>query len=314
MLIEFQPLMQSLKRREFAPVYFLSGEEPYFIDEVSNYIENHALSEVERDFNQTVLYGKDVDMLTVLAQAKRYPMMSEYQVVIVKEAQNMRELSNDNDVDETDEVEGAKKGGTGKKKSKSTHPLLNYVLDPQKQTILVFCYKYKKLDKRSSFSKELYKYAQVLEADKVRDYNLSKWIVEYGQSIQYSISSQSANLIADFVGNDLSRIVNEINKLIITLQKGTEIKPEHVLNNLGFSKDYNVLELGNALLSRDVLKTNKIVQYFIKNPKEHPNVLTIGYLNNFFNKLLALHFLGKFATHDRKGIHASGSILHSFKD
>ena len=288
MLIEFQALMQSLKKRDFSQVYFLSGEEPYYIDIVSDYIENEVLNEGEKSFNQTVFYGKEVDCLTVLSAAKRYPMMSDYQVVIVKEAQNMRELMSRPDEDE-DENE-LRRADTAPKKG-VTHPLVSYLKDPQKQTILVFCFKYKTLDKRSALSKEILKYATVFESNKVRDYNLSKWIVEYASSINYKLSTHSASMIGELVGQDLSRIVNEISKLIITLPPGSEITADHINNNLGSSKDFNIFELQNALLKRDYLKTMKIAQYFAQNPKEHPAQMNIGALNVFFNKLLALHFL-----------------------
>ncbi|MBS1636768.1 MAG: DNA polymerase III subunit delta [Bacteroidetes bacterium] len=279
---EVQQILTDLKRRIFKPVYFLSGEEAYYIDLVSNYIENNILDEGEREFNQTVLYGKDVDMLSIVSQAKQFPMMSDYQVVIVKEAQNLKELNKSaGGDDESDEKPSAKS---------ANNPLASYLQNPQPTTVLVFCYKYKSLDKRSAVYKSLQKNGVLLETKKLYDNQLPDWITTFVQDKNYKISPKASFLLAEYLGNDLSKIVNEIEKLVINIPAGAEITAELVQDNIGMSKEFNVFELQDALAKKDILKANRIINYFASNEKEHPAVMTLSSLYNYFNKILLYHF------------------------
>lgn len=276
--MEFKEIMASLKKKEYKPVYFLMGEEPYFIDAVSDYIEKNVLDETEKEFNQTVLYGRDVDLLTVLSNAKRFPMMSDRQVVIVKEAQNIRGL-----------IGKDEEGGAATDKAK--HPFLTYLENPQKSTILVICYKYKTVDKRTSIAKQLNKYAVVLESKKLYDNEVAGWITAFVKSKNYNISPPAAALLAEYLGNDISKVVNEIEKLAILLPAQTEINTDHIQKNIGISKEYNIFELQKALGTKNILKANQIVNYFAANPKDNPLVVTITSLYSYFNKILTYHFL-----------------------
>jgi DNA polymerase-3 subunit delta len=272
--MEFQQILTDLKKKVYQPVYFLMGDEPYFIDTVSDYIEKKVLDENEKEFNQTILYGRDVDVLTILSAAKRFPMMSERQVVIIKEAQDIRDLV---------------KAGKGDDKHKP--PFLTYIENPQKSTLLVICYKYKKLDMRTALGKSIAKHAVVLESKKLYDNKVPDWIGSYLKNKNYSISPSACVMIAEYLGTDLSRIVNELDKLMINLPEKSEITVEHVQANIGISKEYNSFELQNALGRKDVLKSNRIVNYFAANDKDHPLVVTVSSLYGYFSKLLTYHFL-----------------------
>ncbi|MBL7891173.1 MAG: DNA polymerase III subunit delta [Bacteroidia bacterium] len=275
MNMEFQQIMTDLKKKVYHPVYFLMGEEPYFIDAISDHIERNILDEGEKEFNQSVLYGRDVDVLSVISAAKRFPMMSDLQVVIVKEAQNIRDLV------------GRDKGEDTKHK----HPFLTYIENPQKSTLLVICYKYKKLDMRTSLGKNIAKHAVVFESKKLYDNKVPDWIGNYLKGKNYSISPPACIMLAEYLGTDLSRIVNELDKLMISLPEKSEITVDHIQTNIGISKDYNSFELQNALGRKDVLKANRIVNYFAANDKDHPLVVSISTLYGYFSKLLTYHFL-----------------------
>lgn len=277
--------MLDIKRRLFKPVYFLCGEEPYYIDVISDAIEKTALDESEKEFNQTIVYGKDTDLATILSLAKQFPMMSEYQVVIVKEAQNIKELNKS--AGDDDEGESSKSD----KKSNATAQFLAYVQSPQPTTILVFCYKYKTLDKRSALAKAIQKNAVYAEFSKLYDTQVPDWINNYVKEKKYSISPKASFLLSEFLGSDLSKIANEIDKLVINLQDGSEITAEAVQDNIGISKEYNVFEFQDALAKKDVLKANRIVNYFAANEKEHHPVMITGSLYGYFSKILKYHFL-----------------------
>lgn len=274
---DFTEILTDLKRKIYKPVYFLCGEEPYFIDQISDYVENNVLDESEREFNQTVLYGRDVDLATVIGAAKRYPMMSEYQVVIVKEAQNIREFS---------------KGGSedGETKSGSSNIFQAYVENPQSSTILVICHKYKTIDKRTALAKTIQKKSVFFESKKLYDNQVPDWVNSYLKSKGYKINPKAAVMLADFLGNDLSKIANELDKLTINIPADTEISAEHIQENIGISKDYNIFELQDALGKKDVLKSNRIINYFAANPKDNPLVVTLGTLYSYFSKILVYHF------------------------
>jgi DNA polymerase-3 subunit delta len=264
-------IIKDLKNRKYKPLYLLHGEEPYFIDQVSYYVEHHILSAAEKGFNQTVFYGKDTDLMTVLNAAKRYPMMAEYQVVLVKEAQDMKWGKDDDD-------------------KKNINPLLSYLENPLPSTILVFCYKYGKFDKRKKTYKAIDKNGLVFESTGLYDNKLPAWIESYASEKKYPINTQAANMLAEYLGNDLSKIANELDKLMLNITAGQEITLKDIQDNIGISKEYNVFELQTALAKKDVLKANRIINYFEANPKSNPIVLVFGNLNNYFSKVLTYHY------------------------
>ncbi|MGN6181485.1 MAG: DNA polymerase III subunit delta [Mucilaginibacter sp.] len=265
-------ILKDLKNRKYKPLYLLHGEEPYFIDLISNFVEHKLLSDAEKGFNQTVLYGKDTDVMTVLNAAKRYPMMAEHQVVLVKEAQEMKWGKDDDD-------------------KKTINPLLSYLESPLPSTILVFCYKYGKFDKRKKTYKAIDKNGIVFESAELYDNKIPGWIESYITQKGYKIGQQATYMVAEYLGNDLSKIANELEKLMLNILQGQEITLEHIQNNIGISKEYNVFELQAALGKKDVLKVNQIINYFEANPKSNPLVLVLGNLNNYFTKVLAYHYV-----------------------
>jgi DNA polymerase-3 subunit delta len=261
---DFKRIMNDLRNKLYQPIYFLMGEEPYYIDIISGYIEQNVLDEAEKDFNQTVLYGLDTDIDNVINTARRYPMMSEHQVVIVKEAQNINEIEK----------------------------LALYAEAPLKSTILVINYKYKKLDKRKKFFAAIAKNAVVFESKKLYDNEIPDWITGYLKETGKGIQPESAVLISEYLGNDLGKIVKELEKLRITIPADEKvINTLHIEKNIGISRDYNNFELQNALISKDVLKANRIVNYFGKNPKNNPMALTLATLYYFFSRVLLYHEL-----------------------
>jgi DNA polymerase-3 subunit delta len=261
--MDHNQILKDLKNKVYHPVYFLTGEETYYIDLISDYIEDNVLDEAEKDFNQSVLYGKESDLMTIISEAKRYPMMANHNVVIIKEAQHL---------------------------SKEIDKLEAYLENPTPTTILVFCYKYKKIDGRKKFGKELKKKAVFLETKKLYDNQVSDWITTYLKNKNYTITPQAALLISEFLGTDLSKVVNELEKLTINVPEGNEITPDTVEKNIGISKDFNNFELNKALSSKDVLKANKIIYHFSKNEKDHPLVVTIGLMYSFFTNILKFHY------------------------
>jgi DNA polymerase III subunit delta len=263
MASSFENIISDLKNQIYYPVYLLYGEEPYFIDEISSYIEKHVLSDQEKEFNQSVVYGKDAKVPVIISMAKRYPMMANYQVLIVKEAQ------------ELDEVE----------------EFLPYVLNPLTSTLLVLCYKYGKVDKRKAFHKTVEKIGVVFESPRIYDNKIPDWIESYLGKIGYSITPKANSLLLEFLGNDLSKIVNEIDKLTINIPRGSQITEEYIERNIGISKDFNVFELQKALGKKEVYKANQIIRYFAANPRENPLVKVLPILYSFFSKILVLHYL-----------------------
>jgi DNA polymerase-3 subunit delta len=267
-----EDILKDLKNRKYKPLYLLHGEEPYYIDMVSNFVEYKLLSDAEKGFNQTVMYGKDTEMMTVLNASKRYPMMADYQVVLVKEAQEMKWGKDDDD-------------------KKSINPLLSYLEKPLPSTILVFCYKYSKFDKRKKTYKAIEKNGLVFESTTLYDNKIPGWVENYISAKGYRINQQASFMLAEYLGNDLSKIANELDKLMLNVSAGEEITLEQVHNNIGISKEYNVFELQTALSKKDAFKVNQIINYFEANPKANPFVLVLGNLNNFFSKVLAYHYL-----------------------
>lgn len=262
--LSFEKIIADLKNKRYHPIYFLTGEESYYIDQISDYIQKNVLTEAEKSFNQTVLYGKDTDAVTVMNAAKRFPMMSSHQVIIVKEAQEIKDFDN----------------------------LIHYIDKPLKSTILVLNYKYKPADKRKKVFKSLLKESVYLEAKKLYDDQLPGWIAEYLAARNRSIEPKAAILLVEFLGSDLSKISNELDKLIISLDENEKtITSKLIERNIGISKDYNNFELQNALGKRDILKANRIINYFADNQKNHPMALTITTLFSYFSKILIYYWL-----------------------
>ncbi|NIK93203.1 DNA polymerase III subunit delta [Mangrovimonas sp. CR14] len=261
---EVKQIVADIKARKFKPIYLLMGEEPYYIDRISELLEKEVLNEDEKGFNQMTLYGRDVSIDEIVGHAKRFPMMAEYQVVVIKEAQDL---------------------------SRTIENLVSYVKQPQPSTILVLNYKYKTLDKRKSLYKEIKKVGLVFDSKKLYDNQIPDWIKRVLSGQGYTITPKAAMMLSEFLGTDLSKISNELNKLQVILPKGTQITPEHIEENIGISKDYNNFELHKAIGERDENKAYRIVKYFGDNPKDNPLVLTIGFLYTYFSKLLHLHGL-----------------------
>jgi DNA polymerase-3 subunit delta len=252
------------------------GEEPYYIDGISNFIEKNVLSEEERGFNQMVLYGRDVTIDDIVGNAKRYPMMAEYQVVIVKEAQDL---------------------------SRSIEKLGDYANQPQPSTILVINYKYKTIDKRKTLYKTLQKVGVVYESKQLYENQVADWIRRTLSGQNYTIVPKASQMLVEFLGNDLNRISNELNKLKIILPEGTQITPEHIEMNIGISKDFNNFELRKAIGERNVYKAYQIANYFADNPKDNPMVVTVSSLYSFFSQLLHFHGL-----HDKTPRNVASSL------
>ena len=261
---EVLKIVNDINNGNIKPIYFLMGEEPYYIDKLSDYIEQNVLAEEEKGFNQTVLYGRDVTMEDIVATAKRYPMMAERQVVIVKEAQDL---------------------------TRTIDKLESYIENPMLSTVLVFCYKYKTLDKRKKMTKLIDKVGVVYESKKLYDNQVGDWIKRVLSGKNYSIEPKANAMLVEFLGTDLSKINNELEKLQIILPKGSTITPKHIEENIGFSKDFNNFELLNALGSRNQLKAFQIVQYFSDNQKANPLVVTTSTVFGFFIKILKYHGL-----------------------
>jgi DNA polymerase-3 subunit delta len=271
MAVTHKEIISDLEKKLYHPVYFLCGEEPYYIDMLSQYIEKNVLDEGEREFNQMIFYGRENSIATVLDAAYRFPMMSNYQVVIVKEAQEMRDLFT----------------GGGEDKNM----LLTYLEKPQKSTILVFCYKYKKLDMRTSAAKKISKSAVFFDSAKLYDRQIPAWIESFIKDKGYIIGHKALALLAEYLGSDLSKIANELGKLMINLKPPAEITAADIESNIGISKDYNIFELQTALGNRDMGKALQIVEYFASNTKDNPFVMSVVSLYNYFSKLFILHSL-----------------------
>lgn len=257
-------IVNEIKQGNISPIYFLMGEEPYYIDKLTDYIEDNILTEEEKGFNQMVLYGKDVSIEEIASSARRYPMMADRQVVIVREAQEL---------------------------SRTIDKLENYAENPQPTTVLVLAYKYKTLDKRKKITKLLSKAGVVFESKKLYENQVGDWIKRVLSGKGYSIEPKAIAMLVEFLGNDLSKISNELDKLAIILPQGSIITPKIIEDNIGISKDYNVFEFRKAIGERDQLKAYKIADYFAHNPKDNPLVMTTGLVFGFFSQLLQYHGL-----------------------
>ena len=261
--MDHKAIIGSIKERNFERIYFLHGEEPFYIDLITNAIIEYALEENEKDFNQSIFYGKDSDVQAIIADAKGFPMMASRRVVIIKEAQDLKKI---------EELE-------------------SYFNNASDQTVFVVNYKYKKFDSRKKVFKAASKNGIVFQSAKIPEYKLLDWINMFVKEKEFAIKPKAAMLIMEFLGNDLSKISKELEKLEILIEKGTTINEEHIEENIGISKDYNSFELVNAIGIRDVSKANKIVDYFNHNPKATPLIVVISNLFNHFQKLMKIHFL-----------------------
>lgn len=257
-------IVRAIKSGQIKPIYFLMGEEPYYIDKIADFIEDNLLAEEEKGFNQMVLYGKDTSIDEIVGNAKRYPMMAERQVLIVKEAQEL---------------------------SRTIEKLEAYAENPQPTTTLVLCYKYKKLDKRKKIYKIIAKNGVLFEGKRLYENQVAEWIQKTLKSRDYSISPKAAQMLVEFLGIDLSKIDNELQKLQLISPKGTMITPELVEENIGISKDFNNFELRKAIGMKDALKAHQIINYFSQNPRDNPMVVTVSLLFGYFSQVLQYHGL-----------------------
>ena len=261
---EINQIVADIRDGNLKPIYFLMGEEPYYIDKISNYIEDHVLDESEKGFNQVVMYGRDVSVEEIIASAKRFPMMAERQVLIVKEAQDL---------------------------SRTIEKLVPYIENPQPTTVLVINYKYKKIDKRKKLYKATAKNGLIFESKPLYENQVADWIRRVLGGKKYQAEPKAAQMLVEFLGTNLSKISNELDKLMSIVPQGTIITPDHIEQHIGISKDFNNFELRKAIGEKNILKANRIIHYFAQNPRHNPLVMTISLLNSFFTQLLIFHGL-----------------------
>lgn len=252
-------IISAIKKGDIKPIYFLMGEESYYIDLITKFIEKNVLSEEEKGFNQTIYYGRDVRIEDVVNASKRFPMMAERQVIIVKEAQDL---------------------------SRTIENLVSYAENPQPTSVLVFCYKYKKLDKRKKIYKAIQKNGVIFESKKIYDNQLPDWIRRVLAQKGHTISPKASQMLVEFLGNDLSKINNELEKIQLIVKPENQISAQIIEKNIGISKDYNNFELINALAHKNIKKAFSIIQYFSQNSKNHPTVVTVSILFGFFSKVM----------------------------
>lgn len=262
--MEISQILKDIDNKIFHPIYLLSGEEPYYIDLIADYIADNALSEEEQGFNQTIVYGKDSEVLSIVQLAKRFPMMSNHQVVIIKEAQDLKDVE----------------------------LLHHYAENPLKSTILVVCYKYKSFPKSSKFYKLVKQSGFIFDSPLVPDYKITAWIQNHVKERGYKIQDETSILLGEYLGTNLHKIVNELEKLTLVLPQGSTITNADIEKYIGISNDYNSYALANAFAEKDVLRVYKILKSFAANPKANPAIVTIISLYSFFRKLLLLYYLG----------------------
>jgi DNA polymerase-3 subunit delta len=264
MAVTYEEIISDLRNRIFKPVYFLAGEEPYYIDLITEYIQEKVLPEDEKAFNQIILYGDDTNIAAIIDTARRFPMMSSHQVLIIKEAQSLKKIED----------------------------LVVYLEKPLLSTILVFSYKYKTIDKRTKLYKTLESHGVYFESARIRDYLIPAWIERYLMVKGIKTDPSASAMLTEYLGTDLHKIVNELDKLIITLPAGKPVITTSLIEkNIGISKDYNNFELQKAIGEKNILKANMIVHYFANNPKDNPITLSVASLFGFFSKLLTFHYL-----------------------
>lgn len=261
--MEFDAILQNLKKKIIHPIYLLQGEEPYYIDEISDYIEKNILTDAEKGFNQSVFYGKDSSVVNIAESCLRFPMMAQRQVIIVKEAQSLQKIE----------------------------MLSSYAEKPLASTVLVLNYKYKTLDSRTKFAKAIKNNGVVFTSDKIKEWKLPAWIDNYMAQRDFTITPQAAQLLTSYLGADLGKVANELNKLTIAVKNTNKITADHIEKNIGLSKEFNLLELQNALAEKNIYKANQIIQYFGANPTANPVQRTIPTLFSYFSNMFAYHFL-----------------------
>jgi DNA polymerase III subunit delta len=261
----YQDIIKDIIAKNYKPVYLLHGEESYFIDEISNYIEKKVLNETERSFNQTILYGKEATYMNVVDSARRFPVMAERQVVIIKEAKEMKDLN----------------------------ALEKYLNHPSPTTILVICHKHKKIAKNTKLAKAAIKNGVFFESQKLYDNQVPDWITAYLHKKKYKIKEDATQMVAEFLGTNLSKVSNELDKLMLNVSMDTIITTDIVQKNIGISKDYNIFELNNAVGRMDKVKAQRIVNYFIADIKKHPLPQVVSSLFGFFSKLYVYQSLGQ---------------------
>jgi DNA polymerase-3 subunit delta len=277
----FEEIISDLRKRIFKPVYFLAGDEPYYIDLITDFIAEKVLSQEEKDFNQVIIYGEETSINSIIETSRRFPMMASHQVVIVKEAQALKKIED-----------------------------LAFYLDmPLLSTILVLNYKYKVLDKRTKLYKALDTQAVYFESMRLRDYQVPPWIERYLMTKGIKINPDASAMLTEFLGTDLHKIVNELDKLMITLPAGKPVISTSLIEkNIGISKDYNNFELQKAIGEKNILRANMIIRYFAENPNDNPVTLTIASLFSLFTKILTYHYL----TDKSKNNVASVLKIHPF--
>ena len=256
--MKYNEIIASIDNKEYRNIYFLSGNESYYIDKISKYISTNILTEEDRSFNQVTLYGKETNTQEIIAESKQYPFGANNRVVIIKEAQHVKNIES----------------------------IMDYINSPLSTTILVICYKEKKIDKRKGFFKTIQKEHLLFESNKLYENQISKWIKDYCNEQNLSITHESCAILVEHLGTDLTRITNELDKLLINLNQEKEITPSVIEQHIGINKDFNVFELQNSLGKKNVLKSNKIAKYLSSNSKHHPFVLTISSIFSFFKKVL----------------------------
>jgi DNA polymerase-3 subunit delta len=260
--MSFDQVIKELKSKKYQPIYFLHGDEPYFMDQICDYIEGHVLNEGEKAFNQIILYGKDIDSRIVIDEARQFPMMSNLRVIIIKEAQDMKSLTD----------------------------LLPYLEKPSATSMLVICYKYKKLDKRTKFAKILDEKALVFESKKLYDNQVADWAKRYILEKGYAIDQPACELMSEYIGADLSKLTNEIDKLLLNIPAGRPITVDDIREQIGISKDFDVFEFQKVLAEKNFVKAALIAKYFTQNPSANPSVVVVGSLFNYFNKIYITKF------------------------
>ncbi|NNE29936.1 MAG: DNA polymerase III subunit delta, partial [Saprospiraceae bacterium] len=263
-------ILRNIKEKNYHPLYLFYGEESYYIDLLSKYMEENVLDEASKAFNLLVVYGKDANAKAVIDMACRYPMMASHQLVILKEAQEMKDLQ-------------------------ALEPYFEKMVPT---TLLVICYKHKKLDKRTSFAKKIIKSAMAFESKRVYENKMPKWIADYLKGKKFKSAEGVNALLSEFLGNNLTKVANELDKLCINLKPGTEITLDHVQEHIGISKDFNVFELQKAIGFKDEAKAMQIVRYFVGNPRAHPHVMILGPLSSYFTKIYQAHFQSKLSDRD----------------
>ena len=259
--MEYNNIISELKNNKIHPVYFLSGDEPFFIDKISSYLEKNLLSNEEKSFDQHILYGNETDVNTIISYAKRFPMIAKKQLIIVKEAQNLKK------------IEG----------------IISYLKKPQISTVLAFCYKYKKIDKRKNIYSTLAKNSIYFESKRLYDNQVARWVSSLLKEQRFTINQESLAILCETLGNNLTKINKEVEKLTIALPDKSEITPNLIEKHIGISKEYNNFELQKAIGGKDFLKAQEIVKHFSFDPIANPLIVTIGVLYSFFSKLLLFH-------------------------